>query len=61
MTSISGRWWGEAKYERKNPKAGRVQVGVPSDVSALEAEINRLVYQLNGLTEEEVKIVEGAK
>jgi adenine-specific DNA-methyltransferase len=29
-----------------------------ADVSALEAEIDRLVYQLYGLTEEEVKIVE---
>lgn len=30
-----------------------------ADVSALEAEINRLVYRLYGLTEEEIAIVEG--
>ena len=31
-----------------------------ADVSALEAEIDCLVYQLYGLTEEEIAIVEGA-
>ena len=30
-----------------------------ADVSALEAEIDRLVYQLYGLTDEEIAIVEG--
>ncbi len=30
-----------------------------ADVSALEAEIDRLVYQLYGLNEEEIAIVEG--
>jgi adenine-specific DNA-methyltransferase len=30
-----------------------------SDTSALEAEIDRLVYELYGLTEEEIRIVEG--
>ena len=30
-----------------------------ADTSSLESEINRLVYQLYGLTEEEIKIVEG--
>jgi hypothetical protein len=29
------------------------------DVSALETEIDRLVYKLYGLTEEEIQIVEG--
>lgn len=29
-----------------------------ADTSALESEIERLVYQLYGLTEEEIKIVE---
>lgn len=32
-----------------------------ADISALESEIDRLVYQLYGLTEEEIKIVEGCK
>ena len=32
-----------------------------ADTSALESEINRLVYQLYGLTEEEIKIVEGCE
>jgi hypothetical protein len=31
-----------------------------ADTAALESEIDRLVYELYGLTEEEVKIVEGA-
>jgi hypothetical protein len=30
-----------------------------SDTSALESEIDRLVYELYGLTEEEIRIVEG--
>ena len=30
-----------------------------ADISALESEIDNLVYQLYGLTEEEIKIVEG--
>ena len=30
-----------------------------ADTSAMEAEIDRLVYSLYGLTEEEIKIVEG--
>ena len=30
-----------------------------ADTSKLEAEIDQLVYQLYGLTEEEIKIVEG--
>ena len=38
------------KAKRTNPQA---------DTSALEAEIDRLVYQLYGLTEDEIKIVEG--
>ncbi len=36
--------------KKENPEA---------DVSALEAEIDRLVYKLYDLTEEEIKIVEG--
>lgn len=32
---------------------------INSDISALESEIDRLVYQLYGLTEEEIAIVEG--
>ncbi|MDP3148028.1 MAG: TaqI-like C-terminal specificity domain-containing protein [Ignavibacteria bacterium] len=36
--------------KKKNPEA---------DTSALETEIDKLVYQLYGLTEEEIKIVEG--
>jgi adenine-specific DNA-methyltransferase len=38
--------------KRANPQA---------DTSAMEREIDQLVYQLYGLTEEEVKIVEGIK
>ena len=32
-----------------------------ANVSALEAEIDRLVYQLYGLTEEEIALMEGKK
>ena len=32
-----------------------------ADTSELEKECDRLVYQLYGLTEEEIKIVEGEK
>ena len=32
-----------------------------ADTSALEVEIGRLVYELYGLTEEEIRIVEGVK
>ncbi len=32
-----------------------------ADTTALEKEIGRLVYKLYGLTEEEIKIVEGGK
>ena len=32
-----------------------------ADTSALEAEVDRLVYELYGLTEEEIRIVEGVK
>jgi adenine-specific DNA-methyltransferase len=31
-----------------------------ADTTALEAEIDRMVYELYGLTEEEIRIVEGA-
>ncbi len=31
-----------------------------SDTTALESEVDALVYGLNGLTEEEIAIVEGA-
>ena len=32
-----------------------------ADVSSLKSEIDRLVYQLYGLNEEEIKIVEGCE
>jgi hypothetical protein len=32
-----------------------------ADTSVLEAEIDRLVYELYGLTDEEIRIVESAK
>ena len=35
--------------------------GISANTSALESEIDRLVYQLYGLTEEEIKIVEGCE
>ena len=32
-----------------------------ADTSALESEIDRLVYQLYGLTDEEIRIIEGVE
>jgi len=34
---------------------------VSADTSALESEIDRIVYHLYGLTDEEIKIVEGVE
>jgi len=34
--------------------------GLQADTSVLEAEINRMVYELYGLTEVEIAIVEGS-
>ena len=42
--------------------SGEAQTVAPAetvDTSALEREINRIVYDLYGLTEEEIAIVEG--
>ena len=36
-----------------------VPKGPVIDISALEYEIDRMVYQLYGLTDEEIRIVEG--
>ncbi len=47
-------------YIRVSKRANTL-VGIrpQADTSKLEAEIDQLVYQLYGLTEEEIKIVEG--
>ena len=37
------------------------QISPSADTSALESEIDRFVYQLYGLTEDEIKIVEQSK
>jgi len=34
--------------------------GLQADISVLEAEIDRMVYELYGLTAEEIAIVEGS-
>ena len=39
--------------------SSRKRADPQADTSALEGEIDQLVYQLYGLTEDEVKIVEG--
>jgi len=36
------------------------QVALTRQVAATDAQIDRLVYELYGLTEEEIRIVEGA-
>ena len=43
---------------RVSAEGGDVRANPAADTGALEAEIDRLVYGLYGLTEEEVKIVE---
>ena len=50
QTTIIGNVLKIMKAKETNPSA---------DTSALESEIDRLVYQLYGLTEEEIRIVEG--
>jgi hypothetical protein len=50
----------ERFYERVSLFVDLVKSGPAADTSALEAEIDQLVYQLYGLTEEEIAIVEGA-
>jgi hypothetical protein len=54
-SSIRGfiRGWFMFSTKRSNPERGQV------DTSPLEREIDQLVYQLYGLTEDEVRIVEG--
>ena len=37
------------------------QISISSDTSIMESAVNALVYQLYGLTEEEIKIVEGCE
>ncbi len=58
----------QVNIEKKNEISSVVEKilttkrGHPSaDTSALESEINRLVYQIYGLTEDEIKMVEGRK
>ncbi len=41
-------------------RAGKLERDAEADVSALEWEIDQLVYALQGLTPEEIRIVEGA-
>jgi hypothetical protein len=49
---------GELETKVKSILAARAQ-NPAADVTVLEAEIDRLVYRLYGLTAEEIKIVEG--
>jgi hypothetical protein len=44
---------------KKSPPPPLSQRGEQTDIPALEAEIDRLVYALYGLTEEEIALVEG--
>jgi adenine-specific DNA-methyltransferase len=46
---------------KKSPPAPLSQRGEQTDIPALEAEIDRLVYALYGLTDEEFAVVEGKK
>ncbi|MFO0764344.1 MAG: hypothetical protein U0518_05875 [Candidatus Gracilibacteria bacterium] len=50
---------------RATPQEGNKTIGTPqegncADTSELEGEINRLVYELYGLTSEEIAVVEGS-
>ena len=53
------------RLQLSNPKTPEVE-GIPGDktaiqrrISATDSEIDNLVYELYGLTDEEIKIVEG--
>ncbi|MFZ3207443.1 MAG: TaqI-like C-terminal specificity domain-containing protein [Geobacteraceae bacterium] len=46
---------------KKSPPPPLSQRGEQTDIPALEAEIDRLVYALYGLTDEEIAVVEGKK
>jgi len=49
----------ESIVERVNQIIESKTINPSADTSALESEIDRIVYQLYGLTEEEIRIVEG--
>jgi len=42
-------------------KTPEEQTALARQIAATDAEIDRLVYELYGLTEEEIRIVEGAR
>jgi hypothetical protein len=47
-----------ASFDSAQPTTSSLS-GVEGDVPQLEAEIDRLVYELYGLTDEEIAVVEG--
>jgi hypothetical protein len=44
---------------KKKPKTPQEQEMVKREIEATDGQIDKLVYELYGLTEEEIKIVEG--
>ena len=49
-----------AKHDAIVALVGRILASKAADTTAMEREIDRMVYELYALSEEEVKIVEGA-
>ncbi len=45
--------------KRQDTRTPQEQEHLKREIAAIDAEIDRLVYELYGLTEEEIKIVEG--
>jgi hypothetical protein len=45
---------------KKNPKTPQEQELLKREIESTDKQIDKLVYELYGLTEEEIKIVEGS-
>jgi len=46
---------------KQSPRTPQEQEMVRREIESMDVRIDRLVYELYGLTEDEVKIVEGAR
>ena len=57
ITALVGKMLEMLRYPSTTPQEN---VQVQRAIAATDAEIDRLVYELYGLTEEEIKIVEGS-
>ena len=58
MVSLVGRM---LELHKRSPKTPQEQEMVKREIESTDRGIDRLVYELYGLTEEEVKVVEGSQ